>query len=102
MTPILRQVRGCDICMIPKDVHIDLNIFRTKIVSYLQNKSIGRHTRNSVFSTLITENYKKKVFPDSEFYMLISNMHLSAYHVLLLNQIILFIWMVILVFLMIY
>ena len=36
MTTRLRQICGCDICIIPKDVHIDFDIFRTNIVTYLQ------------------------------------------------------------------
>ena len=38
MTPRLRQICGCDICIIPKDMHIDLDRFRTNIVTHLQKK----------------------------------------------------------------
>ena len=34
MTPRLRQICGCDICIIPKDMHIDLDTFRTNIVTH--------------------------------------------------------------------
>ena len=50
MTPKLRQICECELCIIPKDTQIDLNIFRTIIVMYLQQKSSGIHTRNSLFS----------------------------------------------------
>ena len=42
MTPRLRQIYGCEICIIPKDIHIDLNILRTKLVSDLQHWYVGR------------------------------------------------------------
>ena len=45
ITPKLRQICGCVICIITKDMHIDLNIFRTRLVTYLQQNSVGRHTR---------------------------------------------------------
>ena len=47
MNPRLRQICGCDICIVPKDIQIDLNIFITNIVTDLQQKYTGRHTRNS-------------------------------------------------------
>ena len=67
MTPILRQICGCDICIIPKDLYIDLNIYRTNIVSYFQQIYVGRHIRNSPFSTKSYVNYKEKVVPYGEF-----------------------------------
>ena len=42
MNPILHHICGCEIFIIPKNTHIDLNIFRTKIVSYLQHNFVGR------------------------------------------------------------
>ena len=30
ITPRLRQICGCELCMIPKGINIDLNIFRKK------------------------------------------------------------------------
>ena len=33
MTPKLRQICRCELCIIPKDIHIDLNIFRTILVT---------------------------------------------------------------------
>ena len=43
------------------------NIFRTRLVTYLQHKSVGRHIRNSLFSTTSAAHYKDKVFLDGEF-----------------------------------
>ena len=51
MTPKLRHIYGCDICIVPEDTHIDLNIFITRPVTYLQKKSAGRCKRNSLFCT---------------------------------------------------
>ena len=67
MTPKLHQICGYDIWIIPKDIHIDLNDFRTGLVIYLQHKSVRRHTRDSLFSTTIASHYKHKVFQDGEF-----------------------------------
>ena len=47
-------------------MHIDLNIFIIKLVSDLQQKSVGRHMRNSAYITTISEHYKDKLFPDGE------------------------------------
>ena len=47
-------------------MQINLNIFRTDIVSYLQHKSVGIHTYNSAYSTTSDAHYKEKVFPDGE------------------------------------
>ena len=47
-------------------MHIDLNIFRTIPVTDLRHKYLGRHTRNSLFSTTSAAHYKDKVFPDGE------------------------------------
>ena len=41
MTPKLHQSCGCELCIIPKDMNIDLNIFITRLVTYLQHKSVG-------------------------------------------------------------
>ena len=46
MTPNLRQIFGCDICIITKDMHIDLNIPHAIFVTDLQHKSVGTHTSN--------------------------------------------------------
>ena len=67
MTPKTCHIFGYDICIIPKDMQIDLNRFRTRLVIYLQHKSVGRHTCTSAFSNTSAKNYKKKVFPDGEF-----------------------------------
>ena len=66
MTPKLRQICGCELCIIPKDMQIYLNIFITIIVTDLQQKSFGRHTCNSLFITTSHVHYKDKVFPDVE------------------------------------
>ena len=51
MNPKLLHICGYEICIIPKDIQIDLNISRTRIVTDLQHKSTGRQTCNSLFST---------------------------------------------------
>ena len=66
MTPKLRQICGCEICIIPKDMQIYLNIFRTILVTYLQQKYVGRHTRNILFSTTCYAHYKDEIFPCDE------------------------------------
>ena len=66
MTPKLRHIYGCDICIVPEDTHIDLNIFITRPVTYLQKKSAGRCKRNSLFCTKSNTHYKNKVFPAGE------------------------------------
>ena len=66
ITPKLRQICGCEVCIIPKDIHIDLNIFRTILVTYLQQKSVGSHTHNILFSTTSAAHYKYEVFPYGE------------------------------------
>ena len=45
MNPKLHHICGC--------VKIDLNIFRTILVKYLQQKSFGRHTHNSFLSLTV-------------------------------------------------
>ena len=52
MTPILHQICGGGIYIIPKDIHIYLNRLRTRLVTYLQHNSSGRLTWNSLFSTI--------------------------------------------------
>ena len=42
MTPRLCQIYGCEICIMTKDIHIDLNILRTKLVSDLQQNYVMR------------------------------------------------------------
>ena len=66
MTPKLLQICGCEIFIIPKDMWIDLNIFRERLVTDLQHNSIRRHTRNSLFSTTSVACYKDNMFPDGE------------------------------------
>ena len=66
MTSRLRQICGCEICIIPKNTHVDLNIFITKRVSDLQHKSIGRQTRNTSFITSSAAHYKDKLFLDGK------------------------------------
>ena len=47
-------------------MQIDFNILRTNRVSYLQQKSVGRHTSNSEFITKSAVYYKEKLFTDGE------------------------------------
>ena len=77
---------------ISKNIQIGLNRFRTNLVTDLQYKSVGKHTRNSAYITKSDTHYKEKVFPYGEFYMIISKMQLSESLVLLLKQHILFIY----------
>ena len=67
MTAKLCQICGCDIFIIPKDMHIDLNIFRRRLVKYLQQKSLGRHTYKSLFVTTSAAHYKYIVFSDLKY-----------------------------------
>ena len=62
----LRHICGCKLCIIPKDMQIYLNIFRTILVTYLQQNYVGRHTRNILFSTTCYAHYKDKNFPCDE------------------------------------
>ena len=62
MTPKLRDICGCELCIIPKDMQIYLNIFRTRRVIYLQQKYVVRHKHNSLFSTTSNAHYKDIVF----------------------------------------
>ena len=92
MNPKLYQIWGCELCIIPKYMKIDLNRFRTNIVKYLQHKSVGTHTQTTVNLVLrVMQITRRKCFRMVNFYMLLSNMHLSASTLLLLNQIILLI-----------
>ena len=67
ITSRLRQICGCDIYIIPKYIQIDLNIIISNLATNLQQKYIGRHTCNSVFSTKSDAHYKEEVFPDVDF-----------------------------------
>ena len=67
MTPKLCQICGCEICIIPKDMQIYLNILITILVIYLQKNFVGIHIRNSLFSYTIAAHYKEKFFPYGEF-----------------------------------
>ena len=91
MTPILRQICGCGICIAPKGIQIDLNIFR-KIFYQIFNRNMVGYAHATVHIVLQVLLIKKiKCFQMVNFYMLLSNIQLSESHVLLLNQIILFI-----------
>ena len=48
MTPRLCQIFGCDIFIIPKDMWIDLNIFRTNPVYYIYNISLMGYSHATV------------------------------------------------------
>ena len=65
-TSKLRQIHGCDICIIPKDTQIDLDISRTRLVTDLQQTSVGRQIFNISFSNTRGANNKDAVFPDGE------------------------------------
>ena len=67
MTPKLRQICGCALCMIPKDIQIDLNGFITRPAKYLQQKYFWIHTRNCLFITTIDAHYKDIVFLYGEY-----------------------------------
>ena len=67
MNPKLRQICGCDICIIPEGMNIDLIRFSTRPLIYLQQNSAGRHTRNILFINTSYAHYKDKVFPDGDF-----------------------------------
>ena len=67
MTTKLRQVCGFELCITPKDMHIGINRFRTRLVTYLPQNYVGRYTRNSLFSTTSAAHYKDKLFLYGEF-----------------------------------
>ena len=98
MTPKLRQIFRYEVCIIPKDMKIYLNRFRTILVTDLHQKYVGSHKHNSLFSTTSASYYKYNMLTYGEFYMLISKMLISASRVFLLNQIIWFISSVLWVF----
>ena len=58
MTPRLRQIFGCELCIIYKDMKICLNIYILKLASDLQQTSVGRGTKNSNYIPTSAENYK--------------------------------------------
>ena len=51
MTPKLRQICGCELCIITKNMNNDLNISRTRPVKDFQQKYVGRHTGKILFIT---------------------------------------------------
>ena len=57
-TPKLRQLCGCELCIIPKDMQVDINGSRTRVIIYLQQTSFGIHTFNSLFSATSAAYYK--------------------------------------------
>ena len=61
-TPKSHQICGCEPCINPKDMQIDLNIYITTLVIDLQHNSVGRYTRNILFSAKSAAHYKDKVF----------------------------------------
>ena len=48
-------------------MQIDLNIFIKKLVTYLKQKYVGRHTRNSAYITTSAVYFKEISPPDSDF-----------------------------------
>ena len=85
MAPKLLLIFGYKLCIIPKDIQIDLNIFITILVIYLQQKSARIHTRNSLIITRSAVHYKEMFFQMINFYMLLSKMKLSASPIFILN-----------------
>ena len=77
MTPKLRQIFGCELCIIPKDIHIYFNISRTRRVTDLQQNYVNRDKHNRLFSTKSYANEKIKYFQMVKVYMIISNMMIS-------------------------
>ena len=63
MTPKLCHICGCEICIIPKGIQLYLNIFRTRLITYPQQKCFGRHTRKNLSITTSALHQKDKVFP---------------------------------------
>ena len=49
------------------DIQIYFKRLKARLVIYLQQNYVGRHTRNSLFITKIDAHYKDKVFPYGEF-----------------------------------
>ena len=66
MNPKLRQICRCELCTIPRDMHIYLNRYRIRLVTNLQQKYVGSHTRKFLFSSASAANYKHKVFTYGE------------------------------------
>ena len=66
MTTILRQICEYELCIITKDMNIDLNRLRTRLVTYLQQKSVGRNTHKFLSSNTSAAHYKDKVFQYGE------------------------------------
>ena len=80
MTPKLCQICGCEICIIPKDININLNIFRTRVVTDLQQKYVVRHIHNSLFNTKSAAHYKDKVFPEAKWFTCYYQRCCSVHH----------------------
>ena len=49
MTPKLRQICGCELCIISKYTQIYLNRFRIILITDLQHNYVGIHTINILF-----------------------------------------------------
>ena len=67
MTPKLRQIFRYEVCIIPKDMKIYLNRFRTILVTDLHQKYVGSHKHNSLFSTTSASYYKYNMLTYGEF-----------------------------------
>ena len=91
MTPKLRQISGCELWIIPKNMDIGLNKFIPRIVIYLQ-KSLLEDIHSTVYLILqLINNTKKNCLEMVNFYVLLSDIHISTSPVFILNQIIWFI-----------
>ena len=58
----LRQICGCELCIITKVMLIGLNIFKTELVSDLQHRYVGIHMFKTSFSTKSAAHYKYNFF----------------------------------------
>ena len=101
MTIKLRHICGCELCIITKARKIDLNIFIKKPVIYIYNRNLFWKTHATVYLILQVMCITNiKCFHMANVYTLLYKMLLSASPVFLLNQIILLISSLILVFVM--
>ena len=80
-TPNLRHICGCELCIIPKDVTIDLNVFIKRLVKDLQKKYVVYLVLQILHITEIKGLQMVNV------YMILSKNLLSSSHVFQLNKI---------------
>ena len=86
MTHKLRHICGCKVCIIPKDMQIYLNIFRTRLVTYY-NRSMLVDKHATFYLGLHVMHITKIFSPHMmNVYMLLSKMLPSESPIFLLNQ----------------